>query len=517
MATSLQQALDQVCRAILGSYKAGSLPRLIADLVLTPLVERAAAGEMDLPVVIRRDVLSEMAGDRVQDDQKRLKEQPSADKVGYSGAEAPDTSSVPKAIIELRRRLLRRDTFDLDDGRSHEVIVLGLGLLLGPDSDLAELSKNFAYDATKGELGVACVVRPPLITDRAESGIAAAPPDAAAQLLSPIVEPPPPNVYIYREPPPTDELGIDAFLRREQGIRLIAEVYEQHLGSRFRQKETPAEPYPITYLFDDAFEDGEQYDAIFIPALFDWNLRVARLIKRHSHPGDPVIRRLLPIPRERADDNIEFMKFAISYHLMFGTALHTIFVPARSSFLQTEFGTDGSSFTLGELFIEMNQMYERDGQLLPNPKTDRQKVTEFFTRIKRLGRHAHLLRYNARTFTHAVDANLEEMWAPFLSDLQNQKCAECGKKLDPGILDHIVPLPIGNNSLVNLRMLCRGGEHGPITGLPHIDLTRIMQRRKHADLLPEPSLELLKKLTDRTLVGVPIGPGWPDAVRKQIG
>jgi hypothetical protein len=109
------------------------------------------------------------------------------------------------------------------------------------------------------------------------------------------------------------------------------------------------------------------------------------------------------------------------------------------------------------------------------------------------------------------------MWAPFLSDLQNQECAVCGKKLDPGILDHIVPLPVGNNSLVNLRMICGGGEHSLITELPRIDLTRIAQRRKLTDLLPEPSLELLKKLTDRTLVGVPIGSGWPDAVRKQIG
>lgn len=516
MARSLPQALDQVRRAILSSYNAGSLRRLIADLVLTRLVEHVAAGEFDRPAAFKRDVLSEEASDRIEDDQKRLKERPSADE-GYSGAEAPDTSSIPKAIAELRKRLPRRDTLDLDDGKSHEVIVLGLGLLYNPQGDLPDRSEDFACDATKMELGVACIVLPPLIPGPTASEIAATPPDAAAQTLSPIVQPSSPNVYIIRERPPTEVPGIDAFLLREQGIRVIAEVYEQHLGARFRQRETPAEPYPITYLFDDAFEDGEQYDAIFIPALFDWNLRVARLIERHSHHGDPVIRRLLPIPRKRGDDDIEFMKFAISYHLIFGTALHTIFVRARSRFLQTEFGTDGSSFTRGGLFIEMDQMYELDGQLLPKPKTDHQKVTEFFTRIKRLGRHAHLLRYNARTFTHAVDANLETMWAPFLSDLQNQRCAACGKKLDPGILDHIVPLPVGNNSLVNLRMICGGGEHGPITELPHIDLTRIMQRRKLTDLLPEPSLELLKKLTDRTLVGVPIGSGWPDAVRKQMG
>jgi hypothetical protein len=516
MATSLQQALGQVCRAILNDYRAGSLRRLIADLILTRLMEHVAAGEFDRPALFDRALLRTAALDRIGDDtlKENKKKLPADD---YRFAETPGSSSVPKAITQLRRRLPWSGMFVLDDGKSHEVIVLGLGLLWDPDNPLAELSEDFACDATERELGVACVVLPPLITDRADSEIASGRPDDAAQTLSPIVELPSPNVYIHRERSLTEDLGIDAFVRREQGIRLIAEIYEQHLGSRFQQKETPAEPYPITYLFDDAFEDGEQYDAVFIPALFDWNLRVARLIERHSHPGDPVIRRLLPIPRKRADDNIDFMKFAISYHLIFGTALHTIFVRARSSFLQTEFGTDGSSFTLGELFIEMDQMYERNGQLLPKPRTDRQKVTEFFTRIKRLGRHAHLLRYNARTFTHAVDANLEEMWAPFLSDLQHQRCAECGKKLDPGILDHIVPLPAGNNSLVNLRMLCRGGEHGPITELPRIDLTRIVQRRKLTDLLLERSLELLKKLTDRTLVGVPIGPGWPDAVRKQIG
>jgi hypothetical protein len=501
---SLAEAVRKLREDVLAQFNAGSLPRLVADLLFTQLVEHAELGveqsATTTAISLRQDAELRQGADH----RRNAAKQPFT-KHDYTGAEIATASSIAKAIRAVRKRLPIKRDFLLHDGSPHAVTVSGVGSLRNPVTELARRGEELVDDSSGGELGLRLIVEPPIAMEAGGTTFMPAP-SLPAQTTSPIVHLYAQSVHIYREPLPGVLDANAAFVRMEQGIGYIARIYKQHLISRFDERH---EPYPITYLFDDAFEDGEQYDLVFIPALFDWNLSVASLIETYSRPGEPVIRRLLPIPSERDDNDIEFIKFAINYHLLFGTALHTIFVPPRSRFLQSEFGTDASSFTAGGLFIQMDEMYEREGDVIPRPKTDRKKVAEFFHRIEHLGDHAHLLRYNDLTFTHTPDPSLEEMWSPFLRDLQANACAVCSEPLDPGALDHIVPLPTGNNSLINLRMVCRrqGHEH-TIADLPRIDLTRIIQRRMYTNTVLEPSLELLKQLTDRTLAGVPIVPRW---------
>lgn len=502
------EAVGRLRDECLAGFHAGSLPRLVADLLFTQFIEYVEGGILNQPYTTTKTELGVAAEGRKELDHARHagKKHPVTDD-DYADAEIPDPSSIAKAIRAVRDKLPIKGEYLFDDGL-RPVMVIGVGALWNPLGNDVRLGQEVVDDTPPGRLGLRLLVELPIA--EVAGGTTPAPArDVLAQPTSPIVHLRAERVYVVHELPG----GLDpdaAFVRMEQGIGYVARMYEQHLASRFDERR---EPYPITYLFDDAFEDGEQYDLIFIPALFDWNLRVAKLIERYSRPGEPIIRRLLPIPSQRDDNDIEFMKFAISYHLLFGTALHTIFVPPRSRFLETEFGTDASSFTMGGLFIQMDEMYEREGQVTPRPKTDPKKVSEFFERMERLGDHAHLLRYNERTFTHTPDPNLVKMWSPFLRDLQDGACAACGKPLDPGVLDHIVPLPAGNNSLINLRMVCgdRSHEHA-ITNLPHIDLTRILQKRLCTPAMLQPTHELLKNLTDRTLVGVAIGSRWSSAV-----
>lgn len=320
--------------------------------------------------------------------------------------------------------------------------------------------------------------------------------------------PPQEPVYIFTDDPtvPQPELASGAditFIRFEQGVRFIADLFHARFAERFPGSVS----IPVTVLFDTSFI-RRQYAVMMRPALASWNTRLAEFVAQYGFGQERVFHRLLAIPDEKpTKDQLALALYALHYQLSFGLQIDAFFVD-KPTILHDEFGGEDSSATKTGWVIHMDRMYDDPSRVVPaRDSDDALFVAHVFDSMERWSADGDLfeLRYDELTYSGTPDPELDAKFRAFLHRLQHGVCAVCERKLKPGWLDYVVPPPIGNNSLANLRLLCRQGAHRTLAPLSAYAAYLVADRRL-TDHLPVPTLQALEALGMPTLHGIRIGP-----------
>jgi hypothetical protein len=265
---------------------------------------------------------------------------------------------------------------------------------------------------------------------------------------------------------------------------------------------------PYSYFLDVSVLRGD-YSALLQPDLLTWHLKTSEysrdLSARH---GRRLIRRVFPIPRRTyLDQEIRLIKYNLHFQLALGFELLVMIVDP--DFLpEDEFGTD--NFVLAKRGVRITSVRPYDEQVPPDivvtPGSD-SEVSDLYLYLESLNKEdrARRLAYNERTFTAYRLSDLKRRYGWLLYALQSGRCALSGQSLDLADwdVDHIFPQGMGgNNSLVNLQ----AARH-----IPNVQKGARIEDPTYC-LSPE---ELLRyglsttyhrRLSDRHLVGIPLGP-----------
>jgi len=243
--------------------------------------------------------------------------------------------------------------------------------------------------------------------------------------------------------------------------------------------------------------------------MLTWHLTTSRFSKDLSvKHGRRLIRRIFPIRRgEYTDDEIRLIKYNLHFQLALGLEILVMFVDP--DFLpESQFGSDNLALVKGRVRITATRPYDAEvpAEIVVTPGSD-SEVSDLYLHLEGMKKEGRAigLSYNDRSFTTFERSDLKKRYGWFLYTLQSGRCALSGEKLDLGTwdVDHIFPLRMGgNNTLVNLQ----AARHGPNRrkgariedfkyGLSPLDLSRNNLTTTYH-----------RRLSDRTLVGIPLGP-----------
>ncbi|HWN09704.1 MAG TPA: HNH endonuclease signature motif containing protein [Pyrinomonadaceae bacterium] len=265
---------------------------------------------------------------------------------------------------------------------------------------------------------------------------------------------------------------------------------------------------PYSY-FLDVSVFRRNYSALLSREMLTWHLTTSRFSKDLSvKHGRRLIRRVLPIARrEYTEEEIRLIKYNLHFQLGLGLEILVMFVD--ENFLpESQFGSDNLALVKGRVRITSSRPYDTDApaDIVVTPGSD-SEVGDLYLHLESLnaGDKAIGLSYNDQTFTGFNLSGLKKRYGSFLYTLQSGCCGLTGESLDvaPWDVDHVIPIAMGgNNSLVNLQ----AARHAS-----NVSKGARIEDFRYA-LSP---LELAKhrltttyhrRLSDRTLMGAPLGP-----------
>lgn len=265
---------------------------------------------------------------------------------------------------------------------------------------------------------------------------------------------------------------------------------------------------PYTYFLDVSLFRRE-YAALLSTEMLTWHLQTSRFSQELSTKhGRRLIRRIVPIARQDySEDEIRLIKYSLHFQLALGIEVLVMFVDP--DFLpESEFGTDNLVLVKSRVLISSPRPYDpqQPEELVITPGT-RSDVADLYLYLESLKKGGEVcsIRYNEATFTAYDVSDLKRRYGWLLYSIQSGRCALSVQSLDLAEwdVDHIFPRAMGgNNSLVNLQAGRR---------MANIEKGARIQDLRYA-LSPQ---ELLKqglkttfhrRLSDRKLVGIPLGP-----------
>lgn len=294
--------------------------------------------------------------------------------------------------------------------------------------------------------------------------------------------------------------------QRRAKIQQIIDQYSVELIAVYGDYDPRRLPY--SYFLDVSVLRGA-YSALLSPDMLRWHLTTSGFSKDLSvKHGRRLIRRIFPITRrDYTDEEIRLIKYNLHFQLALGLEILVMFV--EPDFLpESQFGTDNFALVKGRVLITSLRPYDAQvsAETVVTPGSD-SEVSDLYIHLESLnkGDRANRLSYNDQTFSSYELSDLKKRYGWFLYTLQSGRCALSGQSLDLAIwdVDHIFPRGMGgNNSLVNLQAarhapnVLKGARiEDPRYGLSPEELYRHDLRTTYH-----------RRLSDRTVVGIPLGP-----------
>lgn len=292
----------------------------------------------------------------------------------------------------------------------------------------------------------------------------------------------------------------------EVKLQRIVDKYLVELLAVYSDNSQRRQPY--SYFLDVSVLRGD-YAALLSEHMLTWHLTTARFSKVFSNKyGRRLIRRVFPIAvRDYSEEEIRLIKYNLHFQLTLGLEIVVMFVD-HDFIPESEFGTDNLALVKSRVLITSSTPYDPQvpTTLIITEGSD-SRATDLYLHLESVskGERACMLKYNNATFTAFKVSDLKCHYGWLLYMLQSGRCGLSGQNLDlvPWDIDHIIPSSMGgNNSLVNLQ----AARHKP-----NVEKGATMEHLGYA-LSPDELLRYQlsttfhRRLSDRRLVGIPLGP-----------
>jgi hypothetical protein len=262
---------------------------------------------------------------------------------------------------------------------------------------------------------------------------------------------------------------------------------------------------PYTYFADASMLEGE-FTRIVHPDLELWHSATARLnLAQFNVRGRRVIKRVVPLEkRQYREAEIRTIKHCLHFQLALGLEVQVVFTQSKA-FLEEHVESANVSLVAGFKLVRSPRFWDPEALNEVEIVASQSIVGDLHAAFRDLETEPTTIRlwYDRHTFTNARLKFLKRKFGNLLYTLQNGRCARTSASLDGAAwdIDHIVPRNLGgNNSLVNLQAVLHLQNVGDSDGMKD-------QRfgMKRSELTGHLAFDVHRKLSDRTLVGLPLG------------